>query len=78
MQNGTGWKSAQILGFPAQLHRLEKPVTYSFHFWDSSISGTGPVARHLISLLNYALWHWMKIRTNLGIPHTVAWDGEAS
>ena len=28
MQNGTGWNSALILGFPAQLPSLEKPVTY--------------------------------------------------
>ena len=32
MQNGTGWNSALIWGFPAQLPTLEKPVIYSFEF----------------------------------------------
>ena len=44
MQNGTGWNSALIWGFPAQLPCLEKPVTYSFWIWAPSVSGTCPVA----------------------------------
>ena len=44
MQNGPGWKSALIWGFPAQLPCLEKPVTYSFWIWAPSVSGTCPVA----------------------------------
>ena len=72
MQNGTGWNSALILGFPAQLPSLEKPVTYSFWIWAPSVSGTCPVAPNYILLWNYAEWHWMKIRTHLGIPRTVA------
>ena len=44
MQNGTGWNSALIWGFPAQLPSLEKPVTYSFWIWAPSVSGTCPVA----------------------------------
>ena len=47
-------------------------VTYSFCIWAPSISGTCPVAPSLILLWIYAEWHWMKIRTNLGIPRTVA------
>ena len=78
MQNGTGWKSAYIWGFPAQLPRLENPVTYSFHFWAPSVWGNCPVVPNLILLWIYAEWHWMKIRTNLGIPRTVAQAVEAS
>ena len=61
-----------IWGFPAQLPRLQKPVTYSFWIWARSVSGTCPVAPNKILLWNYAEWDWMKIRTNLGIPRTVA------
>ena len=78
MQNGTVWRSAQIWGFSAQLPWLEKLITYSCWNWGPSVSGTCPVAPYLIVLWIYAEWHWVKICTNLGIPRTVAWAGEAS
>ena len=44
MQNGTGWKSALVWGFSAQLPCLEKPVTYLFWIWAPSVLTTCPVA----------------------------------
>ena len=43
MQNGTGWRSASIWGFPAQLPRLEMLVTCSSWMWATSVLGPCPV-----------------------------------
>ena len=70
MQNRTGRKSAQIGGIPAQMPRVEKPVTYftfePLSFWSLAL------------LWMYAEWEWMKIHINLGIPHTTAKAGEST
>ena len=71
MQNGTGWKSALIWGFRAQLPRLEKLVTFSFWIWGPSVLGTCPVAPYLILLWIYAEWDWVKNLHKLGdSPHS--------
>ena len=72
MQNGTGWKSALILGIPRTV-ALSGEASYLFVLnWAPSVSAFCPVAPNYILLWNYAEWDWMKIRTNLGFPRTVA------